>query len=189
MPLALISLTPSQGHTIFFLGGGGVPPTPWRKNVQKTNKSALGRKRNAPRCKRGVGRSAGVGGYAAVEKRGKLQCRVYTAVQEGVRPNAGGTPQSTTGFPSNYKEFMCQKTADKKGTPGEKFVCVCVCVCFLPIYSGLQVRWIYQPGSHRRKATEDFSSTFLLRCMPLFFSREGFNCSFPSSTVKSNFVY
>ena len=26
---------------------------------------------------------------------------------------------------------------------------VCVCVCFLPIYSGRQVRWMYQPGSHR----------------------------------------
>ena len=45
-----------------------------------------------------------------------------------------------------------------------------VCVCFLPIYSGYQDRWIYQPGSHRRKVTQGFSSTFLLRCMPLFFS-------------------
>ena len=41
-----------------------------------------------------------------------------------------------------------------------------VCVCFLPIYSGRQIRWKYQPGSHK-----DFSSTFLLRCVP-FFSRE-----------------
>ena len=63
-------------------------------------------------------------------------------------------------------------------------------VCCLPIYSGRHVRWMYQPGSHRRKATQDFSSTFLLlRCMPLFFSREGFSRSFPSSTAKSNFVY
>ena len=23
-----------------------------------------------------------------------------------------------------------------------------MCVCFLPIYSGRQVRWLYQPGSH-----------------------------------------
>ena len=65
----------------------------------------------------------------------------------------------------------------------------CVCVCFLPIHSGHQVRWTYQPGSHRRKATQDFSSTFFLRCVPLFFSRKGFSHSFPSSTVKSNFVY
>ena len=65
---------------------------------------------------------------------------------------------------------------------------MCV-VCFLPLYSGHQVRWTYQPGSHRRKVTQDFSSTFLLRCVPSFFSREGFSHSFPSSTVKSNFVY
>ena len=44
-------------------------------------------------------------------------------------------------------------------------VCVCVCMCFLPIHSGHQVRWTYQPGSHRRKATQDFSFTFL-RCVP-----------------------
>ena len=49
--------------------------------------------------------------------------------------------------------------------------------------------WTHQPGSHRRKATQDFSSTFLLRCLPSFLSREGFSYSFPSSTVKSNFVY
>ena len=65
-------------------------------------------------------------------------------------------------------------------------LCVCVCVCvFLPIHSGHQVRWTYQPGSHRRKVTHDFSSTFL-RCVPYFFSREGFSHSFPSSTVRSN---
>ena len=58
-----------------------------------------------------------------------------------------------------------------------------VCVCFLPIYSGRKARWMYQPGPHRRKVTQDFSSTFLLRCMPLFFSREGFSRSFPSSTA------
>ena len=40
-------------------------------------------------------------------------------------------------------------------------VCVCVFVCFLPIYSGRQVRWMYQPGSHRRKVTQESSSTFL----------------------------
>ena len=38
--------------------------------------------------------------------------------------------------------------------------------CFLPIHSGHQVRWTYQPGSHRRKVTRDFSSTFFLRCVP-----------------------
>ena len=50
-------------------------------------------------------------------------------------------------------------------------MCVCVCVCFLPINSGHQVRWTYQPGSHRKKEghTQDFSSPFLLRCLPSFF--------------------
>ena len=43
--------------------------------------------------------------------------------------------------------------------------------------------------THRRKVTQDFLSTFFLRCVPSFFSREGFSHSFPSSTVKSNFVY
>ena len=28
-----------------------------------------------------------------------------------------------------------------------------VCVCFLPIHSGHQVRWAYQPGSHKWKVT------------------------------------
>ena len=32
--------------------------------------------------------------------------------------------------------------------------CVCVCMCFLPIHSGHQIRWTYQPGSHRRKVTQ-----------------------------------
>ena len=60
-------------------------------------------------------------------------------------------------------------------------------VCFLPIYSGRQVRRMYQPGSHRGKVTQDFSSTILLLRMPLFFSRQGFSRCFSSSTVKSHF--
>ena len=40
------------------------------------------------------------------------------------------------------------------------------CVCFLPIHCGHQVRRTYQPGSHRRKVTQDFSPTFFLRCVP-----------------------
>ena len=34
-----------------------------------------------------------------------------------------------------------------------------VCVCFLPIHSGHQVRWTYQPGSHRRKVTQEEGHT------------------------------
>ena len=47
-----------------------------------------------------------------------------------------------------------------------EFVCVFVCVCFLLIYSGRQACWTYQPGSHRKKVTQDLSSTSLLRCLP-----------------------
>ena len=72
-----------------------------------------------------------------------------------------------------FVSLLCEKTA----------------VCFLPIYSGRQGRWMYQPGSHRRKVAPVFSSTFLLRRMPLFFSREEVSYSFPSSTVKLNSVY
>ena len=64
-------------------------------------------------------------------------------------------------------------------------VCVCVLSSYLFWTSGL---WTYQPRSHRKKVAQDFS-TFLLRCLASFFSREGLCCSFPSSTVKSNFVY
>ena len=81
---------------------------------------------------------------------------------------------------------FCDKWVDFRGGDA---VQQCVCVCFLPIHSGHQDRWTYQPGSHRRKVTQDFSSTFFLRFVPSFFSREGFSHSFPSSTAKSNFVY
>ena len=37
-----------------------------------------------------------------------------------------------------------------------------MCLCFLPIHSGHQVRWTYQPGSLGRKVTQYFSSTFLI---------------------------
>ena len=55
---------------------------------------------------------------------------------------------------------------------GKSSLLQCVmCVCFLPVHSGHQVRRTYQPGSHRRKVTQDFSSTFLLlRCVCVFSS-------------------
>ena len=48
--------------------------------------------------------------------------------------------------------------------PTQHLGTVCVCVCFLPIHSGHQVRWTYQPGSHRRKVTQDFSG-FLIHLL------------------------
>ena len=41
------------------------------------------------------------------------------------------------------------------------------CVCFLPIHSGLQ--WTYQPGSHRKKVTQDFSIHLLSAVLALIF--------------------
>ena len=49
----------------------------------------------------------------------------------------------------------------------------------------LDVRFVDLPDG----VTQDFSSTFLLRCVPSFFSREGFSHSFPWSTVKSIFLH
>ena len=65
-------------------------------------------------------------------------------------------------------------------------MCMCVCV-FFPFI--LDIMDVPAGVTQERKVTQDFSSTFLVRCVPLFFSREGFSHSFPSSTVKSNFVY
>ena len=70
---------------------------------------------------------------------------------------------------------------------------VCVCVFCHLISFGRRTYERTSRGhtggrSHRRKVTQDFS-TFFLRCLPSFLSREGFSRPFPSSTVKSNFVY
>ena len=88
------------------------------------------------------------------------------------------------GYVQCHKYKHTHNTRTHTHTNKNKCQEMCV-VCFLPICSGRQVRWMYQPGSHRRKITPDFSSTFLLRRMPLFFLREGFSRFFPSSTVKS----
>ena len=61
--------------------------------------------------------------------------------------------------PQNSPCWVQLPEEDKIG----KFVFLCVC-CFLPIHSGLQ--WTYQPGSHRKEVTQDFPSTFFLRCLP-----------------------
>ena len=92
----------------------------------------------------------------------------------------------TQDFSSTFFTLLCYLLI---ALESRSTVCFFVlCVCFLPVHSGHQVRWTYQPGSHRRKVTQDFSSAFFLRCVSNFFSRERFSHSFPSSTVKSNFV-
>ena len=57
------------------------------------------------------------------------------------------------------EDFMCRKACvrncsrERKGLYNGNVLLV---LCFLPIHSGHQVRWTYQPGSHRRKVTQDF---------------------------------
>ena len=69
-------------------------------------------------------------------------------------------------------------------------VCVCVLSSHLFWTTGL---WTYQPGSHRRKITQEENHTGCLHLpsavLALIFLREEFSCPFPSSTVKSNLVY
>ena len=36
------------------------------------------------------------------------------------------------------------------------YIIFALCLCFLPVHSGHQVRWTYQPGSHRRNVTPNF---------------------------------
>ena len=75
----------------------------------------------------------------------------------------------------------------RKGKEEVDKKCVCVVSSHLTWTSAL---WMNQPGSHRRKVTQNFSA-FLLRCLRLNFSREN-DSAVPfslSSTVKSNFVY
>ena len=55
-----------------------------------------------------------------------------------------------------------------------------VCVC---VFSS-HLLWTSSPLDVG--LTQDFSSTFHLRCVPYFLSREGSSHSFPSSAVKSN---
>ena len=62
------------------------------------------------------------------------------------------------GFDFDFIVYVTTRQARTK----LKTITVCMCVCFLPIHSGHQVRWTYQPGSHRRKVTQDFSSTFFI---------------------------
>ena len=61
-----------------------------------------------------------------------------------------------------------------------KYEMCCVCV-FSP-----HLFWTSNSLEVPAGVTQNFASTFLQRCVSLFFSREGFSRSFPSSTVKSN---
>ena len=55
---------------------------------------------------------------------------------------------------------------DSPRIPRRRPFIIGVCVCFLPIHSGHQVRWTYQPGSHRRKVTQEEGHTGFLIHLP-----------------------
>ena len=62
-----------------------------------------------------------------------------------------------------------------------------VCVCFLPIHSGHQVRWTYQPGSHRRKVTHCYIPSSVavhyLKTELTYLSSQGPGVSIHHSTI------
>ena len=68
-------------------------------------------------------------------------------------------------------------------------VCMHVCVCAVIPFI-LDVRFVDVPaGVTQEEGHTAYFSTFFLRGLPYFLSREGSSYPFPSSTVKSNFVY
>ena len=80
-----------------------------------------------------------------------------------LRPRAGFLTSAYVRINFNQKNNYTLVQQDRMDNAPQ---CVCVCVVFFfPYILGIQVRWTYQPGSHRRKITQDFLSTFLLRCV------------------------
>ena len=69
-------------------------------------------------------------------------------------------------------------------------MCVRVCVCVCVFSSHLFWTSTDVPaGATQEEGNTGFSIHLLSTVLALIFSREGFRHSFPSSTVKSNFVY
>ena len=77
--------------------------------------------------------------------------------------------------------LRCQYVHRKRKSPDLELKYEMCCVVF-----SSHLFWTSNSLEAPAGVTQDSSSTFLLRCVPLFFSREGFSRSFPSSTVKSN---
>ena len=92
---------------------------------------------------------------------GALLCDFLSAEREGLSTHVQREWSAESFMPSILSlRIFCTAVL-----PRSKFSPPTVCVlCSLPIHSGHQVRWTYQPGSHRRKVTQDFSSTFFLGC-------------------------
>ena len=94
---------------------------------------------------------------------GALSCNFLSTEHEGLSTHVQRERSAESFMPSILSlRIFCAAVSSRC-----KFSRPTVCVlCFLPIHSGHHVRWTYQPGSHRRKVTQDFSSTFFMRCVP-----------------------
>ena len=93
-----------------------------------------------------------------------VDVRLLVDVSSGVTQEEGHTRFLHLPFAVLALIFLARKIQPLLLSLVDREVEYCVCVCFLPIHSGLQLT--YQPGSHRKKVTQDFPSTFFLRCLP-----------------------
>ena len=84
-----------------------------------------------------------------------------TWTEDGTKPQLLGGLGEEGGGGSSLQQMVEEEFGELSFLLGEPQIqysgntVQCV-VCFLPIHSGHQVRWTYQPGSHRRKVTQDF---------------------------------
>ena len=82
--------------------------------------------------------------------------------------------------------YICHSHWSSQGGINDT-VCVCVCVV-IPFILDVKLVDARAGVTQEEGHTQDFP-TFLSRCLPYFFSREGFSHPFPSSTVKSNILF
>ena len=92
---------------------------------------------------------------------GVLLCNFLSTEQEGLSTHVQREWSAEPFMPSilSLRIFCTAVLSTYKFSSPTLYV-----LCFLSFHSGHQVRWTYQPGSHRRKVTQDFSSTFFLGC-------------------------
>ena len=126
------------------------------------------------------GRATRMAPDATTEKiRDKNKKNRFNSSRQAVTSIPFMSKEAPGGGKSSRKQKINKEQNKLRVTVGAHVCVVCLLSSHLLWTSRL---WTYQPGSHRRKVTKDFS-TFLLRCLPSFLSREGFIRSFPLSTV------
>ena len=85
-----------------------------------------------------------------------------------------------------YSKSMDQPGKVANAARGHLIRVLCV---FFRFILDVKFVWVYQPESHRRGHTSFFIHLLSTMHAFIYFSRGGFSRSFPSSTVKSKFVY